>query len=393
MRHKLHKYIETMKTVQTELNLISSYPMQIPYAWEDILFFDIETTGFSAHTSFLYLIGCMYFKNGKWHMTQWLSDEWNGEKEILTAFLTMLTSYKRLVHYNGSGFDIPFILQKCRQHNIPYAFDGIESFDIYKKLRPYKRVLPLSDFKLKTVESFLNLERKDTYSGEELIHVYANYLGRLQYEKLNRSQSAPASDELSEILLLHNMEDVKNLLKLSGLLYYTDIFGENPETYEIFSDFCDEYVRQITFRLPCILPRKISWEAPLAGDCLRISAADDEILLRIPIYKGELKYFYANYKDYYYLPKEDMAVHKSVAQFVDRDYREKAKASNCYRKQAGCFLPQPEELAGPSFKSEYNDKVSFLDITNPFLKDAAGISRYIQSLIRYVLSDNDTKIN
>ena len=31
---------------------------------EQLLFFDIETTGFSADTASLYLIGCVYFREG-----------------------------------------------------------------------------------------------------------------------------------------------------------------------------------------------------------------------------------------------------------------------------------------------------------------------------------------
>ena len=33
---------------------------------EQILFLDIETTGFTARSSYLYLIGCAYYQNGKW---------------------------------------------------------------------------------------------------------------------------------------------------------------------------------------------------------------------------------------------------------------------------------------------------------------------------------------
>ena len=54
-----------------------------------------------------------------------------------------------------------------------------------------------------------------------------------------------------------------------------------------------------------------------------------------------------NYKDYYYLTTEDVAVHKSVAHYVDTKYRKQATASTCYEKHTGEFLPVkelPEEL-------------------------------------------------
>ena len=52
-----------------------------------------------------------------------------------------------------------------------------------------------------------------------------------------------------------------------------------------------------------------------------------------------MKYFYANYKDYYYLPGQDLAMHKSIASFVDSSRREQAKAENCYTRKTSSFLP------------------------------------------------------
>lgn len=57
-----------------------------------------------------------------------------------------------------------------------------------------------------------------------------------------------------------------------------------------------------------------------------------EALLKVPIYEEELKYFYSNYHDYYYLPTEDVALHKSVAGFVDKAHRVNATAATCYTR-------------------------------------------------------------
>ena len=35
---------------------------------EETVYFDIETTGFSADVTALYLIGCIYFKEGEWQL-------------------------------------------------------------------------------------------------------------------------------------------------------------------------------------------------------------------------------------------------------------------------------------------------------------------------------------
>jgi len=416
-----------MLTIQSKIETVSSYPLQYPYTWEDVIFFDIETTGFSANTSFLYLIGCMYYKENTWQMIQWLADDMNSEAAILNAFFNTLKSFKRLVHFNGSGFDIPYILKKCKKYHIQDSFQAIESFDIYKKLLPYRKLLPLPDCKLKTIEKFVGLEREDCYSGEELIQIYANYLGRIQYERLHQkvinnqksmmncqiSKALPnddvslsttlSSEYFSHIFLLHNLEDVKGLLQVADILYY------NFEEIDIVpKDSCIEEERWIlTFTLANFPPYSVSWRSPLLGtsvetsdtcnnSCeektLQLSVAHNQLTLIVPIYQGELKYFYDNYKDYYYLPKEDMAIHKSVAQYVDKDFRMRAKASNCYTKKFSSFVPQFEEPLSPSFKAKYNDKLSYIETTNTLFNQPSTLYQYTKTLIHYIFTNKETVI-
>ena len=40
------------------------YPLESVAPLEQILFIDIETTGFTARTSKLYLVGCLYYDRG-----------------------------------------------------------------------------------------------------------------------------------------------------------------------------------------------------------------------------------------------------------------------------------------------------------------------------------------
>ena len=49
----------------------------------------------------------------------------------------------------------------------------------------------------------------------------------------------------------------------------------------------------------------------------------EKTVIRTKVINDSLKYFYTDYKNYYYLPKEDMAIHKSVAAYVDRDHKKK----------------------------------------------------------------------
>ena len=164
----------------------SDAPYLLPYKKKDVLFFDIETTGLSASSSYLYLIGCIYYKENSWHLKQWFSDSIDEEKEIITLFFEFLKDYKVLVHYNGQGFDIPYLLKKVNRYKLRYDFDSITSLDIYKEILPYKKLLAFENLKQKTVESAFGLNRLDTFSGGDLIAVYTSYVGRHQYEQKHR---------------------------------------------------------------------------------------------------------------------------------------------------------------------------------------------------------------
>lgn len=430
-----------MKTITTKLNINPSYPLMAPYDWEDIIFFDIETTGFSANTAYLYLIGCMHYKDNCWQITQWLADDMNSEQPILEAFFHMLKSHKRLVHFNGTGFDIPFILQKCRKYNMGLSFDQIESYDIYKKILKLKKLLPLPNYKLKTVEKFVGINRTDTFGGEELIQIYANYLGRLQYEKLLQKSSQNKSStesntgnsitrierdntknlsslELSEIILLHNFEDVKGLIRVADMLFYLDIFDNCPlqgvsykeEPAQENTLSAQTHKEQLPSLLcihsvlPFNLPQPVTLHTPLPGIgtpdtenqnstalfSVKFILKDNQLSLKLPVYNGELKYYFENYRDYYYLPKEDTAIHKSIAQYVDKEFKVKAKPANCYNKKKGRFLPQTETLFKPDFKNTPADKITYFELSEATLEDSKSLQEYIKSILQYILTNKAT---
>jgi hypothetical protein len=108
---------------------------------------------------------------------------------------------------------------------------------------------------------------------------------------------------------------------------------------------------------------------------------DASTTIRVPVFSGELRYFYDNYKEYYYLPKEDVAVHKSVASFVDKSFRQNAKASNCYTRKSGDFLPQYTTVMSPEFRREYKDPVSYFELSEDFRTSDVMLRRYVAHIL------------
>lgn len=375
-----------MITRQFSLEAMPQYPFYRYYDISKIVFFDIETTGFAADATYLYLIGCAYYKEDSFHLIQWFSEDIRDEAQLITSFFEFCKNFEVLLHYNGSGFDLPYLQKKCELLKLDYSISSLVSIDIYKKIYPYKKIFKLNNFKQKTLEGFLNIKRTDTFSGGDLIAVYQSYLGRKRYEDLRRRRnpgelfSSPSNAELLlHQLLLHNEDDIRGLLLISPMLSYADLF-ERP--FRILQAGVDAGIFTIRFELSVTLPVRIAF----GNDLAHITAYGKEASLSIHIYEGELKHFYDNYRDYYYLPAEDSVVHKSIASFVDKDHREKAKPSNCYVKRTGLFAPQYELIFTPCFKLNYNDKLSFLEIHTDFLLQEENLERYVTHIMSYVIT-------
>lgn len=347
-----------MKCIQKNLETLTPhYPLENLCAPNQALFLDIETTGLYAKSSNLYMIGCIYLDVKEtpsvWRSIQWLATNYEDELNVLNAFTEFAKPYRYLIHFNGNQFDIPYLESKLEQYRIRFNFDGFEGIDIYRRIAPYKSFLKLPNCKQKTIEGFLNTSREDQYTGKELIDIYHEYV-------LN------SSPEQEHFLLLHNEEDLCGMLEIIAALAIPDLFHQPVKVIKVHANYyrdihqnqCPEIIMHL--KLPTALPTNISYGV---NDCY-FSGCGMDGKLRVPIYEGELKYFYSNYKDYYYLPKEDVAIHKSVSSFVDKDYRRQATAHNCYTRKNSSYLPQWEVLFTPFFKKDYDGKALFFELTD-----------------------------
>ncbi len=350
---------------ETLENFSISYPLERLAPLERILFFDIETTGFTARSSSLYLIGCAYYLAGKWRTTQWLAENADQEADILTAFFEFARLYRYLIHFNGNNFDLPFITQKCEQLSLPFSFDQFQGIDLYRRISPYKFFLKLPNCKQKTLEQFLGKERRDVFTGGELIGLYHDYVNH--------------PNEFSEnALFLHNACDLRGMLEVLPMLAYYDLFNQPIKAKKVQANYYKDLNGNsrkelvITVVPDTPLPKAVFTSA---GNCY-FRGNGSEATLKIPIYEEELKYFYSNYKDYYYLPDEDVALHKSVAGFVDREHRYPASAANCYTRKFASYLPQWDVIFEPFFKRDYKSRELFFELTDDMKKDRQAFSRY-----------------
>lgn len=354
-----------------------------------LLILDIETTGLSARSSSLYLIGCVYYsrEDGHWHVLQWFLDSPADEIPALKEFMVFARKYSCYMTFNGATFDIPYLRNCARQYHLiggEAVFDGMltRHVDLMQMLRPIKSELAMENGKLKTYEQAIGIDREDIYSGLDLIAQYEEY--RDAY--LNHSQDTDRMQALKDNLLLHNREDIANMPRICELLNLYHLF-ENPEAVTNLTLECVNSPTGNHYRIQGQLLHPL----PCAFDLLQTEAVTCQtdgrtIQLDIRQYDGILKYFYEPYKDYFYLPEEDVAVHKKVAAFVDSAHKEKATAQNCYIKQEGSFLPEGPDWISPSFRSEYRkgDNLRFFELTEDIRKQLdqqTFLQQWVHSLL------------
>jgi len=358
-------------------NLKPEYPLDESIEISKILFIDIETTGFSAATSNVYLIGCAYYDGNSFTCKQFFAEKLSEEEEIIKSFCEFACNYSLLIHFNGNNFDIPYLSEKCKKYNLECPLSDMAGIDIYKRIAPYKEFLKVPNCKQKTLEQYLGIAREDVYSGGDLIGVYHEYVSHFNVEALAK-------------LLLHNENDIEGMIRLTPILAYSDLFNKKIKVVKVnmerYTDYDGQYKTELVMKLtlPNSLPGSISH---MALGCF-FKGEGQEGILKVPVVEGELKYFYANYKDYYYLPAEDEALHKSVAGFVDKEHRTQAKASNCYTRVSSVFLKQWSPEFTPFFKKDYASKDLYVELNNERKKDREFFSLYVSHVLNIIGTSN-----
>ena len=360
---------------QTLDSFSPSYPIEKIAAPEKMLFLDIETTGLSAQNCQLYLIGVAYHAENTWHIRQWFAENTDEEADIIRSFFDFAQHFSHLIHYNGNTFDLPFIKKRGIALGVAASFERFAGMDIYRRIAPYRRLLGMEDCKQKSVEAFLGVEREDELGGSELIKLYHGYV----------TEKTP---QIKAALLLHNNCDLRGMLDILPILAYHDLFNEDIKARKVQANYYTDIhgvaknMLYMKLALPSMLPQPLSFNS---NGC-HFTDEGDAAYLAVPIYEEEMKYFYAAYKDYYYLPAEDVALHKSIAAYVDKEHRRAATAATCYTKKSATYLPQWELLVEPFFKREHESKEIFFELTEEMKKDRTFFATYASHILNAMLA-------
>lgn len=370
---------------------------------EDTLLYDIETTGLNPKSSQLYLLGILLFHKENSELIQYFAESVLDEEEILEQFFQLCKAKKVLISFNGEGFDNRFVESMAKSYGKLPLHLNLKQLDLFKLIRKRKKFYGLESCSLKSCERFLGIHREDRCNGGELISVYREYLQNKDSEKKN-------------LLLLHNREDIQNLPALFSFLAYENIFQgnvrfqraeileseeiknikyhhqtKNPletahleleSSLQIKKLELEEAEKSRTAKKLCLqyyLPSPVPVPLTLAPKNYLLEIKDKSLILTVPLYQGELCYFFKDYKDYEFIPSEDRVVHKSLASMYPKEMREKAKASTAYQKMKASFLPVFQEKE-KVFKKTYQDKNCFI----PFKGDAFESINPVEYLLSFL---------
>lgn len=325
----------------------------------DILYFDIETTGLSAERSDLYLIGYGFYRNDAFHSALMFNDDGRSEPEMLSDFINIMGDYKYLISYNGDTFDIPYIKTKLEQFELSGIPDDIISVDIYKTTRKYKKLFRLASAKQIDIEELVGFRRKSFISGGDLIRSYRDFLNT-------------GSDKLLQDMLTHNHDDIRGLISITEFVNIPFIPDEICVSNIEVSEDSVTYTCDIS-KLPC----RITYSA----DDIRINAYDQQVNITLPLLHGKLKYYFKDYRNYYYLPIEDVAIHKSMAVYVDDSHKVRATKDTAYTTRESTFIPAPKGCAQDIFHSGNHASAGYIEFTEALRCSYDAASSYIRKLI------------
>ncbi|MCR4998949.1 MAG: ribonuclease H-like domain-containing protein [Lachnospiraceae bacterium] len=317
---------------------------------EDTLFFDIETTGFKAEYCNIYMIGCATFAKDSATITLLFAEHRHEEKALLEAFSELLCSKNQCFTFNGNHFDIPFIEKRATKHGVTIDFTTMPAFDLYLYIKSFRHLIQLDHYKQKDLENYLGIHREDIYNGGELIPIYKAY------------DECPNEEGL-QLLKQHNFDDVKGMLRLLPLLQLGYLYRKDNYVITNMQNIENEIVFQGTLQYG--VPKPIIYRQ----EHLYLKLYDCAFQGILYPKKQTMRYYYENYKDYIYLPAEDMIIPKVLADTIPKSEKQRATKENCCVKKDSFFLPLPtagyiESFSQHLFQESYKSKERYIDCSD-----------------------------
>ena len=165
---------------------------------EDILFFDLETTGLSCVP--LFLIGALVWDGEALEVRQYFARDYAEERATLSLFHALAAGKRAFVTFNGRSFDVPFLRARAAVHHIPFQEAPVHLDLLHLGRRAWGA--RFGDCKLQTLERCVcGRRRHGDIPSAEIPEVYHDFV---------RTGNA----RLIADVLRHNLQDLLTLAEL-----------------------------------------------------------------------------------------------------------------------------------------------------------------------------------
>jgi len=208
---RLLKIIDSCDTCSTSELLYECYPKSHPLVLfsssfnddDDFVFLDIETLGFFNRP--IILLGIAKISPKKITVNQYLSRSINEEDAVLSSFLDHVMPDSVYVTFNGQTFDIPFIINRMKHHNIKKDIEKAHFDLLHFSRRAWSEELP--NCQLTTIEKYVfDIQREDDIPSGLVPEFYNTY---------NKTGNIGPLVPIIE----HNKQDIITLAKIFSKLH------------------------------------------------------------------------------------------------------------------------------------------------------------------------------
>jgi uncharacterized protein YprB with RNaseH-like and TPR domain len=176
-------------------------------ALQDLVFFDLETTGLSGGSgtvAFLAAFGS-FSNDGSMSVRQYFMDDYPSETDFLQNLAGEFAKATAVITYNGSSFDMPLYAVRRTMNGLGPPTPGIHIDALHAARKLWRRTI--GDCSLGNLETeVLGVVREGDIPGSEVPEVWFEYL------------KCGKTDRLSQVFL-HNELDVRSLADLFLLIH------------------------------------------------------------------------------------------------------------------------------------------------------------------------------
>ena len=211
-----------------------------------------------------------------------ISEKESDEYDMLASLSERLEACGEIITFNGNSFDLPHLKRKYAAYGMPDPLQGKNFRDLFLEYRPLKGLLSLESGKLESFAAKLPGFSADMSDAEKTLLILA-YDALLSLFRGEYEFESVSDTEIPDALVF--------MIRLREA--FRGSFSTHDEIYHLLVD------------------------GQHAALCAHLR-------------EGKLRCYLTGYSDYYFLPREGYAVHKTIAEYVDPSRKEKAVRENCF---------------------------------------------------------------